>query len=397
MFRVLLLLPSLYLCNEICDRLSILGLPVRVHSRIAVKGNSWARLWYFLRALDQVGRGRVDEVPLEEICFWLDAGASTIYQWLREGEAIGAFRQYRVRKGKVGVRFGGLLYLSRNLGLSEDPPRDPDTKKRQKKRQRGIAPWGVTAEVQVLQILTLGELRAIATGATTQRLQQLSRFAAWRKLPAAVRHPNPNATLHLPQPLEFFNSDELSSHDSATGDIKFCLKVTDKWISVSKGFTPYGPAQESIARERGYSIAQVQRHLKNIGMESKQIIQTKAAYGKIRQALEWSSVSFAPERDIQLSYSVREDAYRLTEPSGGRHGDPYTFPIQSGRMFRHGDREYIYRQSLYKPMFKLCKMTATRKAYNSEGEHTTKNARARCVTGCSREVKELDSLPESRR
>ena len=381
------LLPHLYLANTICKALSILGLPVRVHSRIAGKGNSWARLWYFLRAVDQVGRGRVDEVPLEEICFWLDAGASTIYQWLREGEAVGAFRQYRVRKGKVGVRFGGLLYLCKNLGLSEDPPRDPDTKKRQK-RQRGIGPWGVTAEVQVLQILSLGELRAIATGAVTQRLQQLSRFAAWRKLPAAVRHPNPNTTLHLPQPLEFF-SENLSSHDSATGEIRFCLKITDKWISVSKRFTPYGPAQQSIARERGYSCTTIQRHLKAIGMESKQIIQAKAAYGKIRQALEWSSMSFAPEPDIQLIYSVRSDSYRLTEPSGGRHGDPYTFPIAKGRMFRHGDREYIYRQSLYKPLLKLCKMSATRKAYSNPLERTTKNSCAQHTTGCRRVENEI--------
>lgn len=389
---MLLLLPYLYLCDEICDRLSILGLPVRVHSRIAVKGNSWARLWYFLRAIDQVGRGRVDDVPLEEICFWLDAGESTIYQWLREGEAIGAFRQYRIRKGKVGVRFGGLLYLSKNLGLSEDPPKDPGTKKRQK-RQRGIAPWGATAEVQLIEILSLEELRAIATGATVQRLQQLSRYAAWRKLPKNIRHPHANVTLHLPQPTEFFdNSDELPSHDSAEGGIKFVLKITDKWISTSKGFTPYGTSQATVAKERGYSTVTIQRHLKAIGMESKQIIQSKAAYGKIRQALEWSSVSFAPEPDIQLTYITRSDSYKLTEPSGGRHGDPYSFPIQSGRMFKHGDREYIYRQSLYKPLFKLCKMSATRKAY-LRSEHTTKNLRALCSTGCSREVEELDSLP----
>lgn len=369
---------------------------MRVHSRIAVKGNSWARLWYFLRAIDQVGRGQVDEVPLKFLQFWLEAGSSTIYQWLREGKTLGAFRHWEVKKGNLKVIFGGLLPLCRNLKLFEIPPAN-DGGTRKKRRQAGIGSWGVTAEVQLYQVLELESLRAIATGATVQRLQQLSRYAAWRKLPAAVRNPNPNTTLHLPQPTEFFDSGDSSSHDSATGELKFVLKITDKWISVSKGFTPFGTSQATVAKERGYRTVTVQRHLKAIGMEAKQIIQTKSAYGKIRQALEWSSVSFAPEPEIQLSYSVRSDSYRLTEPSGGRHGDPYTFPIQSGRLFRHGDREYIYRQSLYKPLFKLCKMSATRKAYNDSGEHTTKKSRARRVTGCSRGVEELDSVLESRR
>lgn len=361
---------------------------MRVHSRIAVKGNSWARLWYFLRAIDQVGRGRVD-VPIELIQFWLDAGASTIYQWLREGEAIGAFKQYRIREGKVGVRSGGLLPLSRNLGFTDNPP-PIDPKGSRKKRRRGIGPWGVTTEVQLLDILSLESLRAIATGATVQRLQQLSRYAAWRKLPKEVRHPQRNLTLHLPQPLEFF-SDQLSSHDSAEtiGEIKFCLKITDKWISTSKGFTPYGTAQATVALERGYSKVTIQRHLKAIGMESKQIIQTKAAYGKIRKALHWSSMSFAPEPEIQLTYKVSTDSYTLTEPSGGRHGDPYTYPVNEGRFFKHGDREYIYRQSLYKPTLKLCKMAASRKAYSSLPEHTTKNPRARHTTVCRRVMNEI--------
>lgn len=388
------LLPHLYLANTICKALSILGLPVRVHSRIAVKGYAWARLWYFLRGIDQQGRGRVDDLAIEEICFWLDCGESTIYQWLREGMRVGAFQKWRCRNKKLGVIFGGLLPLCRNLNLEEEPspPTDPKTRSR-KNRQRGIPPWGATAEVQLIEILSLEELRAIATGATVQRLQQLSRYAAWRKLPKNIRLPHPGVTLHLPQPTEFFDSDELPSRDSAIGGINFVLKITEKWISTSKGFTPYGTSQATVAKERGYSTVTVQRHLKAIGMKSKQIIQSKAAYGKIRQALHWSSMSFAPEPDIQLIYSVRSDSYKLTEPSGGRHGDPYTFPISKGRMFKHGDREYIYRQSLYKPLFKLCKMTATRKAY-SDGEHTTKNLRALCSTGCSKEVEVRDLINE---
>lgn len=390
---LLLLLPHLYLTAEICDRLSLLGLPVRVHSRIAVKRYSWARLWYFLRGIDQQGRGRVDALAIEEVCFWLDCGESTIYQWLREGMRVGAFQKWRCRNKKLGVIFGGLLPLCRNLNLEEDqfPPTDPKTRG-PKKRQRGIPPWGATAEIQLIEILSLKELRAIATGATVQRLQQLSRYAAWRKLPKNIRLPHPGVTLHLPQPTEFFDSDELPSHDSAFGGINFVLKITEKWISTSKGFTPYGTSQATVAKERGYSTVTIQRHLKAIGMESKQIIQAKAAYGKIRQALEWSSVSFAPEPEIKLSYDVRADSYRLTEPSGGRHGDPYTFPIARGRIFNHSDREYIYRQSIYKPLFKLCKMTATRKAYN-DGEHTTKKSRSVCNIRCSRGVEELDSLP----
>lgn len=373
----LYLFPHLYLCNEILSRLSILALPVRVHSRVAVKGHSWARLWYFLRAIDQEGRGKLEDIPLEFLNFWMGTKTSTLYQQLREGKAARAFQKWRVRKGKLGVVLGGLYPVTCKLGYTRDEhpedilnPKEAYVGKRTKGRKPGLLPWGTTVTIQLFQILSLEGLRAIATAATTQRLQQLARYAAWRNLPKAIRHPiHPDGkprTKHLPQPTEFFEETNRPSHSFDKGGIQFVLQISDKWVSVSKGFVTYGTAQSSVAQERGYlSKTTVQRHLKAVGIESKQIIQVKAAYGKIRQALHWSSMSFAPEPDISLNYNVWTDSYRLTEPSGGHHGNLFTYPVNKERFFKHSDREYIYRTSLYRPCLHLCRMNACREDYKN--------------------------------
>lgn len=339
---------------------------MRVHSRITTKGNFWARLWYFLRAIDQEGSGWI-EISLEELSFCLDAKTSTIYEWLRAGLAAKAFRWWQCRRGNLKVALGGLYAISKAQGWKANEE-NPDWAKgdRRKTKKIGVPPWGATAEVRLYQIiLSSTDLKAVGTASTAQRLQQLSRYAAWRNLPKNVRHykdvSGKQCSLHLPQPSEFFNSeDNRLSHDSSGGSTRFVLKIGERWVSVSKGFIPFGASQPAIARERGYCNRTISRHLDRAGIDRKQVIQCKAAYGHIRAAISHDAPSVAPEEDIYLEW--RREGYYLTEPTG-RKGNPYRYPVSSDRFFRHGDREYIYRCNLYAPVLHLCRQTALRKGY----------------------------------
>lgn len=364
MYYHLLTLPHQYLAHEILQRFT-----VRIHSGIVEKSQTWARLWYLLRCLDREGSGFI-RISLVEISQMLAAGISTTYQWLREGKEAGAFRWWRCRRGELRVALGGLFRVCKHLGLTPDSA----------KKWTGLAPWGATAEVPVFQILTLAGLRASATVALTQRLQQLSRYAAWRKLPAAARK-----TYRLPQPEELFDRENKHrlSHDSAqTGSIPCLLHVGPRRVFVSKGFIPFGVSREAIARERSYQCDRtISRHIALIGTPTKQLVQTKAAYGRIQQGIEWQAPSFSPETDIQLSWrwekgQVWEGEYYLTEPSG-RVGGAYTHRVTSERFFTYGGRHWIYRTNLYKPELHLCKMSASRASYKLYYKHEARP----CSTG----------------
>ena len=117
-------------------------------------------------------------------------------------------------------------------------------------------------------------------------------------------------------------------------------------------------------------------------MESKQVIQSKAAYGHIKEAIRWDSPSIAPEPDISVSWS--RTGYTMTEPAG-RHGNPYQFKLNPERLFVHKDRPYIYRCNLYNPTLKLCRMSAACREFS---ERTTTQAARGGVTECS----EVDKL-----
>ncbi len=342
----LTLLPHLYLAECILDRFT-----VRVHSRIVEKGRAWVRLWYLIRALDFNGAGYAS-IPLSEICEILDAAESTVYQWLREGVEAGAFRHYKVREGILTGHLGGMMAVCKRLGL-ERPG-------------KGIPPWGTTFEIPLHEICSLlGKIRAAATAATTQRLQQLSRFAAWRNLPPAARK-----TYRLPQPDAFFNDEDQHrlSRDSASGSIRCCIHISQHRVWVSKGFVPFGISQNAIAQERNVSDRTVRRHLKQAGVKSRQVVQTKAAYRQVVKGLEWD-INTAPEPDISLRWIrdrgslLYEGSYTLTEPAG-RVGNPHTFEVSRDRFFKYGDHVYIYRTNLYKPSLQLSTMSAARRKYS---------------------------------
>jgi hypothetical protein len=213
--------------------------------------------------------------------------------------------------------------------------------------------WGTTAEVPLHEIR---KLKALATGTCSQRLQQLSRFAAWRSLPKKAR-----SQYKLPQPSDFFAGDSSSSVTLPQGAMKCVLHISHSRIFTSKGYIPYGVSQNAIAQERGISDRTVRRHHALLSTPKKQIVQAKAAYKHIQQALRWDAPSFAPEPDISVQ-RCSDGQITLTEPSG-KVGKPHTVVLKPDRLFEYGDRYWIYRCNLYQPKFTLCTMAYRRGEY----------------------------------
>lgn len=323
----LALLPAKFIASYIRQRFT-----VRIHSRIIETGRSWVRLWYLLRALDILGSGHI-KISVGDICQFLAAAKSTAYQWLREGKEAGAFRRYKIQRGILRTHLGGLSFLSKKLKFHSE-------------NGTGIAPWGITAEVPLHQILSLVELRAAATLATAQRLQELSRFAAWKSLPANTRK-----TYKLPQPDAFFCEADQLSDNTPPGSMPCLLHISRRRIFVSKGFVPYGTTQESIARERNLSDRTVRRHLD--GQERRQIIQAKSVYSLVRQALDYT-LDFESDDGTKVNFpdSLKFGEGILTERPGAV-GKEYYSRIRAGRVFRYADKDWIYRCNLYKPVFAL--------------------------------------------
>lgn len=329
-----------YLCN--LSAIAASSFTVRIHAGILEKKRSWAKLWYFLRGLDPEGSG-YGQIGVGDLIRWLGASESTIYQWLREAKRDGAVRRWVCRRGVLYIRLGGLRRITRTLNLST--------------RSKGIQPWGVCAVVSLFEI---HNLRALATAATAQRLQQLARFAAWRSLPKAARR-----AYKLPQPEQFFPEGEHEgfSHGNATGNLPPCvLHIGKRRVFVSKGYVPFGTSQSAIAVERSYCDRTVQRHLKAAGMDSRQVVQQKAAYRRISQAMDWEG-SIEAEENICLH--TRRGEFYLTDQSG-KVGKTHTQPIKPGRIFKYADRYWLYRTNLYSPLFELCTLRASRRQYDRE-------------------------------
>lgn len=375
---MLYLLPHLYLANEILDRFT-----VRIHSRIVEKGRSWARLWYFLRGIDRQGSGFIAlpaALPIE----LLATSSSNLRQWLREGKAAGAFRRWKIQRGILRVAVGGLFKVCESLGLSPDS----------KKKKVGLAPWGVTAEIGLHQILDLKSLRAAATASTAQRLQQLARFAAWRKLPAPARK-----LTRLPQPDDFFKGKQDSgfSNNSASGNLpRFCIHIGKRRAWTSRGFTPFGVSQNAIAQERNVSDRTVRHHLNLMGIERRQVVQSKSEYRLASDCLNHDGGGVAPSEDVILR--SQDDSYYLTEKGPGGHHSTLVgtvgFTHIHSRFFSYGAKPkiWLYRTNIYKPSIKLCSVSARR---NEFAKDTTTSARRGNATPCKRVKSSLEFLEES--
>lgn len=376
MLLCLLLLPTRSLAAEILDRFT-----VRIHSRIVEKGRAWARLWYLLRGLDSQGSGYV-RLPAALPIGLLATSSSTLRQWLREGKEAGAFRKWKIQRGILRVAMGGLFAVCRHLGLA------PDQKKRV-----GIAPWGVVSEVGLHQILSLQNLRAAATASTAQRLQQLSRFAAWRNLPAPARK-----TIRLPQPEAFFvEGQHRPFDDSASRGIRCCIHISKHRIWASKGFIPFGASQHAIARERGVCDRTVQRHLALMNVERRQLVQSKSEYRVAASAINHDGGSVAMADNFAL-YERGDDYYLSESGKGGTHIHrvaTVSFSRIHSRFFSYGKKPkiWLYRCNIYKPDLKLCTMSAARSRYRRG--NVLQNSRAGGgTTLCNAPLNSLENFGE---
>lgn len=87
----------------------------RVHSRVLDCGREEIRLWYFARAINLSGSGRVS-VTTQQLRAFFGNGQATIYRWLSRGEGVLWNRDDRVRDHIV-LNLIGIRQVCRNLNL----------------------------------------------------------------------------------------------------------------------------------------------------------------------------------------------------------------------------------------------------------------------------------------
>lgn len=325
---------TLYTTNYITATVLVRALSVRIHAGI-VHNRPWNRFWYLCRGLDLAGRGIVD-LPAGAVCVLTRISRSTLYQWLREGKAAGAFRRYRFKGNTLRVYLGGLHKYCRSLGLQS---------------------WGAVAEVALTDIVLAMGLKAHATALQTQDQQVKSRIAAIRSLNNRERKNTKVAEIEA-----ILEQRNVSSQKPAKGQVPFLLWVGNRRAFVSKGFVPIGASQASIAAQLGISDRTVRRHLDCLGIERCQIVQAKAAYQSIRQALEWEAPSWEAEPNI----GYMEDKFGfiwLDDMNGNTSSRKPAQIITKERFFQYRGKTWIYRCNLYKLDYATTSMRAARDSY----------------------------------
>lgn len=318
---------------------------VRLHSGIGRQ--PWARLWYLLRGFDD-GSGQIKEIPLVLCQQILDVSQATIYRWLAEGEAVGAFRpsKHRTKKGLLTVYLGGLTKVAWKLNLKD---------------------WGVVAECPLWELNA--NIRALTTGIVTQRLQQRSRYAANRNLKPEYRK-----LYGAPHPNELLGNLGQSSPEMGAGEIPFILHVGPSRVFASKGFVHFGTSQKAISCKLGIHPRTVRRHQQALGMTRRQLCQAKYEYRQLQRALDhespecwaWSDDGVRSEIGYQ---SLGEGAIAFADgiPKGAKKQEPNSYRIPAGelegRFFRMGDKVWMNRCNIYREEFTLKTMTAARRKW----------------------------------
>jgi hypothetical protein len=333
-------------CNQLrsndLTHLSIeVEVSVRIHAGLCYR--PWSKLWYFARAIDIDGAGWV-ELSLSEICAFFDVASSTVYEWLRDGRAEQAFRAYSRKGDRLKLWLGSLAKVALYSGVGQD--------------------WGAVAEVP---LSALREIKAHAAAATTQRLQEQSRYAARRSLKKRERQ-----FWRLPEAKDLIKETKKSSDRPAQGEIPFYLWGGDRLIFVSRGFIPFGCSQEGVAKEINRSSRSVRRYLDHLGVESRQIVQHKSAYTLIDASCGYgNTLGKYAEQDISYelasdSWCLPEDEILLFEKNGrtsaGREGGHI---VQKRRFFHAFNKTWLRRTNIYDLHYCLRTATRARKRYKS--------------------------------
>ena len=307
------------------------ALTVRVHTAL-VHRLPWAKLWYLCRGLDLPGRGMI-YLPELETCQLLQISQSRLRQWLQTGKAAGAFRHYRRRGNDLRIYLGGLHKYCLALGLPN---------------------WGATVDVPLSEVLT--DLKQIATAAQAQHNQTKSRIAAIRSL-----KPKEREFYKLPEVHAILEVGKASSQKPAKGQVPFLVWVGKSKAFVSKGFVPFGSCQEAIADELGISVRSIRRHLKQLGVEKRQLVQAKHAYKLMKNAIHWEVDQCYAEPNIWYEELI-DGSLKLYEPNGitssfRKEGHQ----MSRERLFNYRGKTWIYRCNIYDLDYTSCSMRAARK------------------------------------
>lgn len=266
---------------------------IRIHSLLGQSAE--ARLWYFLRALDLMGRGK--------IAFKLDWAAKVL------GISVGHIRKL-LRKGRG--KYFHKAYERKNLMTVHLRSRDNVT------RALGLDGWGTTAEVTLEEFLREG-FAAIAIRAETQRLQQASYRLAKKSRKQAGRGrdlPDSDTLLSLEKATCFNGKASRRVLPQGVND------VDGKRIYLGPSFDHYGVSQERIGLGIGYCERTVHTKLQDVP----------------RKQLMQYSPEVALARDELLHCKQEEVPVTL---NGAR------LKVTYGRFRRHKDTPYLKRCCLY--------------------------------------------------
>lgn len=315
-------------------------LTVRIHSGVLAHTESWIRLWYLVRGLDAFGRGAI-KCKIGDLCRILAVSKPTLYEWLRKGKKLGGFKIYKTKAGITTIYLTSLPKLAQVLGIKD---------------------FGAIAEISLFEICTLMGLRSTATAIAAQKLQQQSSYAAYNSLSSTEKK-----SWRIPSPDDLLGDDLFSSPQLEKGFKNFIIHRGQDKMFVSSGFIPFGCKQERIASERRISVSTVQRHLNRIGINRRQIIQAKAGYGEIANAIEWESPLYTTGSiSFPVTLGMSPDGeLLLTESNGYTSSKHSQYKIHRGRIFKYQGRYWIYRCNVYGLEYRLTSMRKTRKLYKS--------------------------------
>lgn len=330
--------------------------PVRIHKSIALLHPA-ASLWYLCHAADPEGRGRVELSASEWLL--LKVSRPTLYRWLREGWALGLFRNYWWKGDRLTVSLGGLKKACLSSGMES---------------------WGPVATVRLGDFLG-GRLRALASAIQTQDLQERSRYAARHSLNELERKHFKVATA-----AECLN---LSSPTLDCGEVPGLAHIGTSKIFVRRSFIPFGVSQDRIceelnveARSCGVCTRTLRNHLKRLGVDRRQLVQSKPEYREIRTALEFEAQGHKA-KGSDIHFEREGEHIRLDEPNGKssarREGG---HRLKPDRLFRYFGADWIYRCNLYGLAYELTSMKRSRFEYK---RHLARNAQNPCPEPTSRQ------------
>lgn len=324
---------------------SILITPIKSHGNLT--RYPWARLWYYLRALDTQGRGWV-EVSWSQTKQILGCGYSTLYQWLREAKEAGAIYHYKRKGDRLTVRLGGLFNVCQTLGLNG---------------------WGAVTTLPLGEVLE--KCRMLATAIATQELQERSRYAAYKSLNKSEKQ-----TFRMPSAFDVIEMGRTASLKPIRGanKIPYLLHVGAKRAFVSKGFIPFGASEVAIASSLGISDRTVRRHLTSLEIDRRQLVQAKHAYRFIKAGIELNINDAYTEPGI--SYQLKGRELILHEPNGrssSKRKDGHHIPLSDNglttecdRFFNYYGQTWMYRCNLYDLDFEFNSMRFARRKFKKQ-------------------------------